>query len=380
MDSILDSAKICNEIIKEKEAEKKYESAFINLRPLLGNFNWAEFLFLIGGAQAGKSYAIVDFFIHQFVEHGTPWYWLRLTERQSKQLLNNNAEKLIDPDIRRRYNLDIETSGTNVYVVKRQEYEVKKKNGTVEVKSKIVEKKLMARVLALSTFYADKGSGYFDKDYKGWYNIGLDEFQPEKGEKRTFDIVYAFVRQMENLVRNTKGEENGARVRIIAAANLLEEASDLLCCFNFIPEEFGTYKLKSKRCVIDYIEPSAKYKEMRKGSIADILLPNASMYSNKQDHDYSLVDKSPLIYPNYIIKFTNDPDTWFTVWNNNIVAKYNNENKPVIAMRPYINEVYNQDSVKGIIASFDTRSYKFRNLITFKRFQQQLELLKPRQN
>ena len=42
----------------------------------------------------------------------------------------------------------------------------------------------MARVYALSTFYKDKGSGYFDKDYKGWYNIGIDEFQPEKGERK----------------------------------------------------------------------------------------------------------------------------------------------------------------------------------------------------
>ena len=132
---------------------KKYESAFINLKPLMGNFNWAEFLFLIGGAQAGKSYAIIDFFVNQFVNHGTVFYWLRLTERQSRQLLQNNAEKLIDPDIRRKYALDLITNGTNVYqVTKRSEPD---KNG----KTKVLEKKLMARVLALSTFYADKGSG-----------------------------------------------------------------------------------------------------------------------------------------------------------------------------------------------------------------------------
>ena len=47
--------------------------------------------------------------------------------------------------------------------------------------------------------------------------------QPEKGEKRTFDVVYAFVRQMENLVRNSK-----THVRVIGACNLLEEASDIL--------------------------------------------------------------------------------------------------------------------------------------------------------
>lgn len=343
------------------------KKAFINLRPLLGNFNWAEFLFLIGGAQAGKSYAIIDFYVNQFINKGTIFYWLRLTERQSRQLLQNNAEKLVDPDIRRKYNLDLVTSGTNVYQVTKRS--APDKNG----KTKILEKKLMARVLALSTFYADKGSGYFDKDYTGWYNIAIDEFQPEKGEKRTFDVVYAFVRQMENLVRNSK-----THVRIIGACNLLEEASDILCCFNFIPEEFGIYKLKSKRCVIAYIEPTDIYKEMRKGSIADILLPNASMYSNKQDTDNTLVYKGNLLYPQYTIKFSKEKDTWFTVWNKNVICKYANEKKPVVAMRPYLDETYDQERVKTVMQLFDTRSYLFRNLITFKQFQSQLEIFKPR--
>ena len=233
----------------------------------------------------------------------------------------------------------------------------------------------MARVLALSTFYTDKGAGYFDKDYEGWYNIGIDEFQPEKGERRTFDVVYAFVRQMENLVRNTDGKRTKARVRIIGACNLLEEASDILCCFNFIPEEFGTYKLKKKRCVINYIEPTKAYKEMRKGSIADILLPNASMYSNEMHTDDSLIDKRPLISPMYVIKF--NKELMFTVWNNNIVAKYNGEKKPIIPMRPYLDELYNKQVVNDIINQFDTRCFHFRNMITFKQFQSNLELLRP---
>ena len=359
--------------IKKRHDVQQAKSAFINLRPLLGNFNWAEFLWLIGGAQAGKSYAVIDFFCSQFVKHGTPFYWIRLTQRQSKQLLENNAEKLIDPDIRRRYGFDIVTRGENVYVVEREEKEIQKKDGSVEVKNVITKKTLLARVMDLSTYYADKGNGYFDKDYKGWYNIGLDEFQPEKNEKRTFDVVYAFVRQMENLVRNTK-----THVRIIGACNLLEEASDILCCFNFIPEQFGVYKLKSKRCVIAYIEPTEAYKAMRRGSIADILLPNASMYSNVQNTDNTLVYKGRLEHPSYIIKFTKDQNTWFTVWDSNVVKKYNRETKPVRAMRPYLDELYSVEIVKTVISLFDTRCYRFTNLITFKQFQSQLELLKPR--
>lgn len=108
---------------------------------------------------------------------------------------------------------------------------------------------------------------------------------------------------MENLVRNTSN-----KVRIFLLANLLEEASDLLCCFDFIPETWGMYKLKKKRAVIWYVAPTAGYQEMRKGSIANLLLPNSSMYSNRQDTDYSLISKEKLIRPSYVIKFTKDPE------------------------------------------------------------------------
>ena len=234
----------------------------------------------------------------------------------------------------------------------------------------------MARVYALSTFYNDKGS-IFDKDFLNdpnmRYNVAVDEFEREKGEKNTFDILYSLVNQLENLLRNTK-----ERVKIFFLGNTLEEASDILCAFSYIPESFGIFKLKSKRCVIHNIEPTEEYKEMRKGSIADILMPTASTFTNKIDTDTSLINKSQLIAPNYVIKFTKDRAHWYTVWNSNIVTKYNGEKKPVIAMRPYLDEVFNVESQKNLILLFDTRSLQFRNLITFKQFQSDMEALKPR--
>ena len=297
---------------------------------------------------------------------------MRLTDKAAGKLLQNNAEKLIDPDLRRKYNLDLITNGNNVYHVNRRSSP--DKNG----KTRILEKKLIARVYAISTFYNDKGS-IFDKDFLNdeamRYNIAIDEFEREKGERNTFDITYSLVNQLENLVRSTKD-----RTKIFFLGNTLEEASDILCAFNFIPESFGTFKLKSKRCVVQNIEPSEKYKARRKGTIADILMPTASTFTNKIDTDNTLIDKSPLTVPNYIIKFTKDKADWFTVWNSNIVNRYNGELKTVIAMRPYLDELFNVDLQKNIITLFDTRSFHFRNLVTFKQFQQQLELLKPRQN
>ena len=124
-----------------------------------------------------------------------------MTENAARKLLQNNAEKLIDPDLRRKYDLDLITNGNNVYeVTKRSKPD---KNG----RTKILEKKLMARVYALSTFYNDKGS-IFDKDFLNdpnmRYNVAVDELEREKGEKNTFNILYSLVNQLENLLRSSK--------------------------------------------------------------------------------------------------------------------------------------------------------------------------------
>ena len=359
-----------NLVTEFREKQTVMENEFYNLRPILGNANWAIFYVLVGGRSAGKSYAVTNFFVDQWKNKGIPFTWLRLTEAQARKLLQNGAEKLIDPDIRRKYDLDLVTSGNNVYeVTKRSEPD---KNG----KTKIIEKKLMARVYALSTFYKDKGSLY-DKDFlndpKMRYNVAIDEFERDQNEKNSFDITYSLVNQLETLFRETKD-----RIKIFFMGNTLEDASDILCAFNFIPEQFGTFKLKKKRCVIQNIEPSEAYKKRRAGTIADILMPQASTFTNKIDTDTTLITKKRLIEPNYIIKFTKYKNEWFTVWDGNVIRKYNGEKKPVIAMRPYLDEVYNAQSQKNIITLFDTRSLLFTNLITFKEFQKQVELLKPR--
>lgn len=362
----------------EKQAElalqlrraKTVENQWYNLRPILGHANWAMFYLLLGGREVGKSYSVTNFFVDQYKNKGIPFTWLRLTEAASRKLLQNNAEKLIDPDLRRKYNLDLITSGNNVYeVIRRSEPD---KNG----KTKILEKKLMARVYAISTFYNDKGS-IFDKDFLNdpnmRYNIAIDEFQREEGEKNTFDIVYSLVNQLENLVRSTK-----ERIKIFFLGNTLEESSDILCAFNFIPETWGIFKLKKRRAVIHNIAPTESYKARRRGTIADILMPKASTFTNKIDTDTSLITKRRLNEPQYVIKFRTTQDTWYTVWDGNIIKKYNGEKKPVLAMRPYLDEVYSAERVKAVMTQFDTRSYMFTNLITFKQFQKQMNLLKPR--
>lgn len=349
--------KLNTKFILELERNKVIDREWYSIRSLLG-YNWAEFFVLLGGREAGKSYAVMKFFVHQWKKYGIPFYWIRLNEGPTKKLLANNAEKLVDPDIARHYGLELTVKGTNVY-----------DHG-----------KKMATVLAISTFYSDKGQGMFDKDFLNdpnmKYHICLDEFEKEKNEKSQGDICYQFVNQMENLVRSTK-----ERIRIFLIGNTLEEASDILTMFNFIPEKFGRFKLHSKRAIVDYIAPSSKYLSRRKGTIADLLTPEASTFTNKIDVDTTLIDKRRLHHPTFVIKFGRSKDTWFTVWDGKVVCQYNGEQKGesnVVAMVAYLDHVFSTDRRDSVLATYNNRGFLFRNLITQKKFTKQLALLKPK--
>ena len=244
--------------------KKRKLSRFYNLSSMLGN-DWAIFYCIIGGRMTGKSYSITDFLCKQKRRLGANVrnYWMRISETSTKALLANKAKKLIDPDLVRKYDLELSTKGMEVF-----------NRG-----------KEFMEVIPLSQFGKLKGVGFYDKDFTGWYNIVLDEFQLEEGEKRTsFDILYNFIGMCENIARTTKN-----RIRVFLVGNTLQEASSILKAFNFLPEKFGRFKLKSKRCVIDNLEPTEEYLEDRKGSIADIFITKSLSAS---------VSVSPLILVN----------------------------------------------------------------------------------
>ena len=379
------ATKEVEERIKVRKAQlKNAKLPFYKLRSILG-YDYMIYYFLLGGRMAGKSYAVTDFYISQFMQYGRPFYWLRLTEAGTRKLLLNNAEKLVDPDLRRRYNLNLKTRGENVY------------NVTVD-ENGVEHKTLMCKVLALSTFYSDKGQGFFDLSYlqdhkDGYYNICLDEMNREANERNSFDIVYAFANEIENIIRNTKHN-----VRIICIGNTLQEASDLLCAVNFLPDHFGRFKLVKnkkkliqmikeykhaknskeyqvihekykdidfgKRAIVEYMEPTDSYRAMRNGSAAEILAGNSSTFTNEVEIDSSLIARHKrFIKPTSIIKFHKEKESWFTIWDGNIISPYNGQKATSISMRPYIDDRFFPDLQKQIITLFDTRSYSFWNLL-----------------
>ena len=356
---------------EKKKKEKTYKGEWYTINSILGN-EWARFFYLLGGREAGKSYSVMKWATNRKLKNpdNVKLYWFRLTEAAKNKLLGEGAADLLDPDLKRKFKLKTCTLGNKVYTYKKKEQinEITGKKQTIKT-----DKKEFCRVMACSTFYNDKGIGYFDNEYKGEYICVLDEMNREQSERNTFDIVYAFTNQLENVLRSTK-----TKVKVILIGNTLEEASDLLANLNFIPDTFGRYKLKRKKAVVDYIKPNEAYLLRRKEATANLMNGQASTFTNEVQIDRSLlINKRKRTSPQFVIKFWKEKNTWFTLWNDGIISPYNNEQRPPIAMRRYLDELYNRETIKSVIERFDVRAFKFTSLACFKRFQKQMRLLKP---
>lgn len=345
--------KLLNDL--NRAQRKRALARFYNLQSIMGN-DWAIFRAIIGGRMTGKSYSVTDrmCLLHKKLGDNVKCYWMRISETSTKQLLLNKADKLVDPDLKRKYDLELTTKGGNVYN----------------------KGKKFCEVYPLCSFGKLKGVGFFDKDFTGKYFIVLDEFQLEQGEKRTsFDILYNFIGMIENIARTTKNN-----IEVWLLGNTLEESSTILKAFNFLPEKFGRFYLKRKRCIIDNLEPSEAYIKDRKGSIADILGGGKmSNYTNALVKDKSLITKQRVHKPQYIIKFSKDTDKWYTVWDGNIIRRWNKEKLPIesdICMLPYINSYYSLERRQAIFDMYNARAFRFQNLIAQAYFQEDLKLIK----
>lgn len=353
--------------------QKTYKGEWYTINSLFGN-DWALLYYLLGGRETGKSYSLMQWAVNRKAKkkEKMKFYWMRLTDASADKLLQSNGKDLVDPDLQRKYDIKLVRKGDTLYQYTPVEHTSKSGKVTIEK----TDLKEFCRVLSLSTFYNNKGQALFDNEfYEDPENealIVLDEMNRENSEKNSFDITYNFVNQIENIVRSTN-----QHIRIVMIGNTLQEASDLLSAINFIPNEFGRYKLKSKRAIVDYIKPNDAYKKRRKNSIANILAPNESTFTNEIEIDRSLlVNKRRCRYPVQIIKFSKDKSKWYTVWNDNIIKEYNKEQVFVIAMRKYLDEQFVPEFVTNVFERFNARAYRFTNIATFKKFQKELQLLK----
>lgn len=335
----------------------------------------------IGGRGCGKTVSSQNYCLKQFFKYGKRFLWLRLKEPSVKALLANDAKDFIDSTLLEKYGITgLRTEGNVIYV------------STVPDPKLKSDYKEMCKIMALSTFYIMKGVALNKKDktkdskldkktsdeiikrnVRKYSTIVLDELNQERSEKKTFDISYSFVNTLETVCRNDTDR------RIILCGNTLEEGSDILSnCFNFIPNKLGTYYLKNKKCVIDYIDDSEKFKENRKTSIAGIIAPNESTFTNIIQSDIELLVGKTNNRQLYIIRFDNGKD--FVVCEGGIITKQKYSkfsNLRVVAMRPYLVGVpYYKEAATEIMTRAQERTFKFDMLITLKQFYSELKLLK----
>lgn len=95
--------------------------------------------------------------------------------------------------------------------------------------------------------------------------VFLDEFQRERRERRTFDVVYNLRSILESVTRfSTRLKEGLDLPHVIGTANTIDEATDILFQFDFMPLKYGIYKLKKKFAIIEYIEDGKAYQRLQK--------------------------------------------------------------------------------------------------------------------
>lgn len=349
---------------------KQPKSRWYNINSLFGN-DWAIFYGLFGPGDTGKSYAVMKWMLNRKYKDpdNVKLYWTRLSEVQCRKMLQDNAKGLVDPDLYRKFGKELRTKGEVVYYG--HEDIITTKTGKEQVKF-IRENELM-RVLPLSTFFNNKGQAIFDNEYKGEYYIVLDEaVRDSNGERNNFDIVEAFTNQLENLTRDTK-----CKVKVIFIGNNCGD-SDILANFNFIPRVPGRYKLKSRKCIIDFIGKNEQYIKDRSEAVASLFNKDSSRFADQFLVDETLIAHKSKVReskPSYILCFGKQKKDWFTVYNN-IIRKYNNECKHIYAMKPYLDQQFNPDIFNTVVDIYNNRGFLYDNCSTYILFTSALSKVK----
>lgn len=342
------------ETAKKRKKELYENKEWYTVRSLLGN-QWANWFIMAGARERGKTFSVQDFVLNKYFNpnsplKGEPFYWMRLNDIAIETMKMNNGAKMFEPILVRKYGLEnIKVRGDTVFL-----------NG-----------KVLCRVYGLSTAYNNKGSALFDKEKFRGVNIIVDEVALEKGQRRTFDVVYNLKMQIENIVRSER-----KNVRIFMMLNNTEDCPELMAMFGFIPVEFGIYKLKRKHCVVDYIANNKAYEKRRANALANEIDNGTGNFTNKIQRDMQLLHHKRLIKPTQIIKFTKDPSDWFTVWDGTVVAPYKGEKQPSIAMKRYIDDAFLTELRDMVIERNDVRSWRFKDILTQNLFYKNLEIIK----
>lgn len=370
---------------RESPSEKHYKEFGEHVNRIMGYFNRQSnfrYFAIIGPRKCGKTYIVADKFLNNNSKcHDNVLYYFRLTEAQTKKLLANNAEKMFDPPLVRKYftsrGYTLKTNGNSVYA-----HKVYKRKGKTITETKPAWK--VAEVGALSTFYADKGVATFDfeflkMDKKHMYWIFIDEFQKELGERNQGDLAYQFVNALQNKIRDAH-----YRVRVFMMCNNLKESSEILSgCFNFMPIKYGLYKLHKKKCLIDYWQPTENYKKMMAKGSTSLISDDDATFTNEFKFDMELITKQRKFRPSYIIRFSKDDKDCFIVWDDRIIKRFVPSKKAklpnikTIPMVRFTDEKFDKQLQKTVFDCVDQRYFLYSSLMDKTQFENMIKLIRP---
>ena len=116
---------------------KTYKGEWYTINSIFGN-DWAIFYALLGGREAGKSYSAMQWAVSRKLKKkdNCKFYWFRLTEAATKKLLADSGDKLVDPDLKRKYNIKTLKKGDTLYTYKEKERETKLQNSYYPLSAK----------------------------------------------------------------------------------------------------------------------------------------------------------------------------------------------------------------------------------------------------
>lgn len=225
------------------------KNGYFTSQNLFGFDPW-EFTYIgiVGGRGIGKSFDIQNVVLDDVLYNKNEFAWIRV----NPTALKITKQEFPDALHKERIHSQLGFKGNKFTV-----------NGKVK-----------GHFYALSQAHNIKGGTV---DWRKIRYIVFDEFNTEQTERKYFDITDAFISIIETIARpalRIRARERGEKVlplTIIFMANDTQEGSDVLERFNFIPDKYGRYILPRKKLVLEYVEDSGEWKELREKSPLAVL-------------------------------------------------------------------------------------------------------------
>lgn len=371
---------------RRSNARLRKTGLYITSHPMMGyDKDFVHFIFS-GARGRGKSVLALDAPIASCKKYGyenNKIYFFRLSDLSVKGLLANGADKLVDPLLVQKYDMEISKKGNTVF----------------DHGKKLIE------VYALASAPKTKGLALYDakflndrpinpktgKPIKRFIWLILDEFQMAEGlEKQsaaTRSTATLWKMYTEIICRDQQFLDYPA-VRCIYLANNVAECSTFTAeMFGFYPpaSDFGIIKARRKNAVFFNVPNSEEYVAKRKrgimGSITNF--DDDSNYSNEIRMDFSQIKprKTRLVKVTALIKFTKQPSEWFCIYDGKCVRRYHNEavNKSlIISMRRHIDEIFLDKSVKNVYDLYDAKALTYADVISLATFRAKMKELRAK--